>query len=528
MKRKTTCFAGLLLSLIFLFCCGFVKADSGYLKSATYYSDDWVCNFWNSESDNMEAELAQIRADGFNSIILVLPWREFQPGDGSYNSYAFEKLDKVMNAAAAQGLSVSLRVGYTWDYADGTAASTRVDRLPFDEQTRNDWFAYLKKVYTAASAHENFAGGFMTWEDFWTFMSSGSTKYGNNAEGYRYAKVSGYTDFALKNYSIEELQTLYHDDNLSKGTIYFPNRASQARKVVYQWYDSFLMQLLSESQKYFPNLSYEARLDYDRVNNMNGGSEVVTHESTYGAANASYTSAMYSIPMGQDTEGQKIDAGTALNSMRSILANMQQTAGKKIYVEQLLFTDNTLGYEKNAQLAESEKPVFLRSAADILRTYTNGYGIWTYRDYGNNKLFNAQFALGKNGWKFEGKADVKKIDGTNAAVLTQGDAISQGCADSAGTQNGSTTTVKVTLGGQGKVKVTLDGTSRVFNVKEKHNESFTVSGNPNSIRFESISGRVTVDNVYVYNFVTEGKLYHEDGSADSCIAALRELNAKLG
>ena len=528
MKRKSTYFAALLTVLTFLLCCGFVKADSGYLKSATYYSDDWVCNFWNSESDNMEAELAQIRADGFNSIILVLPWREFQPGDGSYNSYAFEKLDRVMNAAASQGLSVSLRVGYTWDYAEGTAASTRVDRLPFDEQVRNEWFAYLKKVYTAASAHENFAGGFMTWEDFWTFMRSGATKYGNNAEGYRYAKSSGYTDFALKNYSIEELQTLYHDENLTKGTVYFPNRASQARKVVFQWYDSFLMQLLSESQKYFPNLSYEARLDYDRVNNMNGGTEMITHESTYGAAGASYTAAMYGIPMGQDTEGQKIDAGTALASMQSILANMQQTAGKKIYVEQLLFTDNTPGYERNAQLSESEKPVFLRNAAGILRAYTNGYGIWTYRDYGNNKLFNAQFALDKSGWKFEGKADVKKIDGTKVAVLTQGDVISQSCADSAGTQNGRSTTVRFTLGGQGKVRVTADGTSRVFSVQEKHEESFTVSGNPGSIRFEGVGGRITIDNVYVYNFVTEGRLYHEDGSADSCIGAVRELNAQLG
>ena len=288
------------------------------------------------------------------------------------------------------------------------------------------------------------------------------------------------------------------------------------------------MQLLSESQKYFPNLSYEARLDYDRVNNMNGGSEMITHESTYGAAGASYTAAMYGIPMGQSTDGQKIDAGTALASMQSILANMQQTAGKKIYVEQLLFTDNTPGYERNAQLSESEKPVFLRNAAGILRAYTNGYGIWTYRDYGNNKLFNAQFALDKSGWKFEGKADVKKIDGTKVAVLTQGDVISQSCADSAGTQNGRSTTVRFTLGGQGKVRVTADGTSRVFSVQEKHNERFTVSGNPGSIRFEGVGGRITIDNVYVYNFVTEGRLYHEDGSADSCIGAVRELNAQLG
>ena len=49
------------------------EAASSYLKAATYVSDAWVSNFWNSESDHMDEELAQIAADGFNSIVLVVP-----------------------------------------------------------------------------------------------------------------------------------------------------------------------------------------------------------------------------------------------------------------------------------------------------------------------------------------------------------------------------------------------------------------------------------------------------------------------
>ena len=45
------------------------NGENGYLKSATYYSDEWVINFWNSESNHMEEELKQIAEDGFNSII---------------------------------------------------------------------------------------------------------------------------------------------------------------------------------------------------------------------------------------------------------------------------------------------------------------------------------------------------------------------------------------------------------------------------------------------------------------------------
>ena len=97
------------------------NGENGYLKSATYYSDEWVINFWNSESSHMEEELKQIAEDGFNSIILVVPWREFQPSMNPqrYNDYAWEKFDRVMEAAQRQNLKVMLRVGYTWDYYSG-------------------------------------------------------------------------------------------------------------------------------------------------------------------------------------------------------------------------------------------------------------------------------------------------------------------------------------------------------------------------------------------------------------------------
>ena len=148
------------------------EAAPSYLKAATYVSDAWVSNFWNSESDHMDEELAQIAADGFNSIVLVVPWREFQPGvlPVSYNRYAFQKLDKVMNAANAHGLMVELRVGYVWDYYNDDVATGRFRDLLKDPSTRAAWLAYAKQIYRTASAHSNFHGGFMTWEDFWNYV----------------------------------------------------------------------------------------------------------------------------------------------------------------------------------------------------------------------------------------------------------------------------------------------------------------------------------------------------------------------
>ena len=127
-------------------------ASSSYLKASTYVSDAWVSNFWNSESDHMEEELAQIAADGFNSIVLVVPWREFQPGvlPISYNRYAFQKLDRVMSAAQAKGLMVELRIGYVWDYYSDDVATTRYKELLKDSSTRAAWLAYAKQIYRTA------------------------------------------------------------------------------------------------------------------------------------------------------------------------------------------------------------------------------------------------------------------------------------------------------------------------------------------------------------------------------------------
>jgi len=72
-----------------------------YLKSATYFGDEWVMNFWNSELEDLETDFEKIRKDGFNSIIVAVPWREFQPQMDPmvYNDFALDQLDRVMAAA---------------------------------------------------------------------------------------------------------------------------------------------------------------------------------------------------------------------------------------------------------------------------------------------------------------------------------------------------------------------------------------------------------------------------------------------
>lgn len=520
--------AGLLLTLTaFFLICGFAKPNQGYLKSATYYSDDWMVNFWNGESDDMDAELRQIAGDGFNNIILVLPWREFQPENGSFNSYAIERLHKVMNAAEAQQLSVMLRVGYTWDYyPEGKSAVVRVNELPYSSFTRKQWFSYLSRIYSEASAHANFAGGFATWEDFWTFTST-ATSYGKNKKGIENAEKSGFRDYALAHYSIEELREIYKDQGLTEDTIYFPSKANYALKIFYDWYDAFLMELIADSQQFFPDLSFEIRLDGDRVLRNDGSTEWYMHQNSFRSLRSSYASAMYGVPM--FIGGGRVSAGRALQGTQQALA-FAASSGKPVYVEQLLFTESTPGYEDMAKIHPEEEPAYLLSLPGLLRSMTNGYGIWVYRDYGNNKLFNPQFGLRERGWKLENNARVEQRAGSNAARLAKGGKLSQQLEASAGTQNGRDTTVRFRLSGDGKVTVRFGSAAYSFPAKSREWETVQhlFSGNSGVLSFECTDGYVYIDNVNAYNLVTEGHLYHLDGSEDYCIPAIRTLNSQLG
>lgn len=539
MKRPYMKAAAILGAAAFLFTSGFARAEdhaagtAGYLKSATYYSDDWVVNFWNSESRHMDQELARIAQDGFNNIILVVPWREFQPGMSpcTYNQYAWDKLDRVMDAAAAQGLSVMLRVGYTWDYCGAGNVMERYQGLMQEGTERSAWLEYVGRLYQAASSHENFCGGFLTWEDFWNFTDS-SASLGNGVKGRSMAKACGYVDYARENYELEELEEMYGHKLSGYDDLYFPARDSQARSVFYGFYDQFLNELLADSQTVFPGLSMEVRLDVDPVEHKDGSQEGFMHSSTFPSGSAAYTSAMYGIPMGFMNEHERVTAAEALEKVPVFLNRLHvYSGGKPVYLDQFLFTDNTVGYEYNAQLRDDEKSLYLEGVAPILKNSTMGYGIWTYRDYGDNKLFNAQFALGMDGWRFSGGSCIVEDENGKSAMIPSGGNIYQNLGGRMTGNTGKDTYVKLRTGAAEKCRLTIrmGSQSRTVDVKEERKVELKFSNCRPSDFTISVSGGkgAYVDDVQVYTFVTQGELYNMDGSEGKCIEALRLMNQKL-
>lgn len=502
-----------------------------YLKSVTYFGDEWPINYWNSEDKNMEANFDRIVADGFNSIILVVPWREFQPSTMpvSYNQYAFDRLNEVMDSAERHGLWVTLRIGYSWDYFGGSQLPERFANVIIkDSADLYAWLDYSKKLYETASAHPNFYGGFITWEDFWDFtyfMSRENTR----EDRISWAKQCGYTEYLQARYTLEEVGDRYGAQFASFDEVYIPYGNHPSAALFYDYYDDFLMEFLKKTQAVFPELSMEVRADGDVIYDADGNRGYYSHGRTFSCEGAPYSALMYSVAMGQANNFERITAQTALDAMRGHLANIYAIGGgKKLYIEQLLYMDTTAEFSHNAQIQDDQVDDYIMNLAPILQDTTMGYGLWVYRNYVNNGVYNSQFALGTQGWKTNGDIPVEDRSGSKMVRLSSGDEISQELFSRlnqgdqlyvqfyADSDSGASLTVKV---GDSKRTLRVNGKTNFFySIPWQHKYDIT---------FTSDKGTVYLDDIRIYTYEQNGRIYDVDGNPLDLDGAFRSLNSQL-
>nr|WP_318702811.1 cellulase family glycosylhydrolase [uncultured Acetatifactor sp.] len=511
-----------------------VFGSGGYVKSATYFAEEWPINFWNSEMDNLESDMAQIKEDGFNSIIIVIPWREFQPEINpiQYNNNAFAALDKVMKAAEKQDLDVYVRIGYTWDFFNdqNQNIADRFYGLLYDEQIKEAWCAYVAKMYECLSQYDNFAEGFITWEDFWNNLAICDEP--DTSRRLEYAQQIGYGKWVRESYSLEEYNTQYGTQYNSYEEIAIPHRDEPAMYAMYEYYDDFLLSLLAESQEIFPNLSMEVRLDWDVTYNNAGTVEYYNHMDTFACGDSSFTSTMYGIPMGFENVGEKVSYLEGLQKTEYILSQLQQqNENKPVYVEQFIFADNTPAYKNNAQIKEDETDDYLENVSDILLEYTSGYGIWTYKNYEANMIYNPQFALQDDGWKCEGDVQFSVYEESVVCELGENGAISQEIPDVRNHFDSDEYILSISIANvvqEGKLQIAVGNEMLVLDINESGNIELTFNKNDSfNIQIKSVDGKMYVDNIKLYSQIQNGFLYDEDGNELSCIKSLRILNSQL-
>ena len=498
------------------------------VKGVTYAGREWVINFWSTETEYLEEDLRQIREDGFNTIILCVPWREFQPylSNSFFNDYAITKLQEICREAEEQGLSVMLRLGYSWDYYDNFDVLARYERLIWDDTYLDAWKAYAKKIYETVSSYASYQGAFLTWEDFWNFVDKEKTLPGTY-NGRKLAEDMGFRDYVLSHYDRETLLELYGEEDLAEDPE-FPAPDSPAYKLFFEWYDQWLNELLQETQEVFPGLSMECRLDQDPYPLPDGSLAGYNHSATFPCGSAAYSSVMLSASMGYP-EGMELNAADTAAMSAHLLSNSAAYGGKPVFVDQFLYMETTPGYEQLPYLPEEQVNDYLTRMGDVFRRQTIGYGIWTYRDYADSVIYNPEFGLKLKGWDTMGTVSVTEQDGSLMAKLSQGASLSQDLSYrnylsedkvmfEARVIAESPTTLTVTVGGISR-KVTVQGDSLLeLEFPGKSGEKIQIRA----------GGQVLLDNIKLYSHLTEGGIYELHGEPGPYLEGIRACNAAIG
>ncbi len=509
----------------------------GYVRSATYFGDEWPINFWNSEMDHLDRDMAQIREDGFDSVILVIPWKEFQTSTNpiEYSDYAFDRLDRVMDAAGGAGLKVYARVSYMWDFANDANEDIheRLTRLFHDLDTRGAWLEYVGKLYRQLNMHADFAGGFLTWEDympvFLRFCDLPSPQDRLDA-----AKTMGFQEYLRSQYALADYNRTFNVQYGSYEDIPFPRRDEPAIRTAYEFFDRSLNELLADGQAVFPNLSLEVRLDgdplFDAKGNPNG---YYMHEATYDCRQSDFTSVMYGIPMGFENRGERVKAKAALVHTRDMLRFLaERNGGKPVYVEQFLFFDNTPQFAHNAQLEDGEIGEYLLTCPEVLRRFSAGYGVWTYRDYYDNMLYNNGFFLQGRGWETTGKVSFEKTGDSAVCRMEAPAVIRQQVPDVRDGFGGKELTVSFEVtecAVPGTITVSLGTQRQSVNVEHAgaYQTVFPRRGSIQCVALEAESGTLAVDNIRLYDYVQNGLLYDSDNRPLEQRDNIREMNRLL-
>lgn len=510
-----------------------------YIKAAHYFGDEWPINFWSSELNNIDKDFNKIKDDGFNSIVLVIPWGEFQPKITpiEYNDEVFNRLKNIIEKADRQKLNVILRIGYAWDF-DPEVQLPNVERLRAlytDEQVYKAWLAYIEKIREVTLGYENVNFAFLTWEDFWGIVEEASHLKTLNQRT-KLSEEIKFPAYLKKEYTLKQLSEIYGYEISSWETIPIPEKETEAFKLFYQYIDELLIEkFFNPAKERFPNLSMEVRVDSDPIILKNKQIEWYSHKETFTLPNSEYTTTYYSPAMGAMNNNNEESASKSLKRQELLFKDVKTSSGgNKVFVDQFLYYDNTPNFISNTKIKSNELNDFIIRSADNLKKHTNGYGVWTYKDYAANTVYNPQFEFGMKGWEVKGAdAEIVNNKDDNAVLLKTGGIVTQSIVKDRDFYHASSKTTHLRFNAKSlkrPINLLIKIGNLSFNMEiGSSNKEYKIDIpinqlNDYTLSFESKEGDVVIDDIKLYSFVQEAKIYKLNGKGDTALNAIRSLN----
>lgn len=357
------------------------------VRAAHYFSDGWPLDSLTvMRMPGLRSELKQLRSDGFNTIILVVPWRGFQNSQSpvSYDDFYQRQLQLVLAEAERARLQVLLRVAFAHQVLRGPAVGSirAAQGVLTDASMEAAWLDYHERLSAIVRANSCCIGAFVSWEEFWqTFTHWQRLPPGERRQ---FARSSGFLDY-LESKSVNGMDAV-------------PELQGPGHEHFHGFMNHRIRSLFERARERFPLLGIEYRADRDPLVTAHGTQWLENDPfSDWEPARFSYWAPF----MGAQNEGEAIPALEALESLHTMLRKSSDEGRRTGQVlEQFNFIDDTPKYAGvHAQIADGEMARFLRGAVPLLRRYTSGYGLWAPRDYRCNMLFNTAFLDRGRAWE---------------------------------------------------------------------------------------------------------------------------------
>jgi len=510
-----------------------------YLRAVHYFGRAQPLNFWDSAIlDEAPAHLAQIRRDGFNAVILVVPWRGFQRTvvPSTFDDVNLARLRRLVAMVQAAGLQSIVRISFPWNNDPESVGDfeERTVRLFSDREYRKGWLDYVKVIRRICEAHAGFRFAFFSWEEFPSLREL--MVYRTAAERLALAEILGFRDYLAERFDLAEISRLFgkHFANLSE--VYVPLGDCEAYRVFVDFVNHALGLLLADARTAWPRLAIQLRVDMDR---MEVGGENIWIDNDLRLRDGGMRVTYFFPSMYTSGTGLVLSAAQVLANLTLMLRRVtDERRNTRHFIDQFIFHDESPQFASWARIKSEEIPEYLLGSAALLKRYSRGFAFWNYRDYRVNHLYNAAFIRGLQGWQARGGVTVGPEGEPRVVTLAPGAAVSQRMQpDRVGWGTPHYETMRFaakarTASGTGRLKLTSGGVAEVeFDVgsgEAKHVEvAFPADRHRDGIvefAVENIGAEpVEITDLCLWGFVYRCRLYDEHGHPGEHLAAVRAM-----
>ena len=340
--------------------------------------------------ERLDEEMQAIREDGFDHLILLLPWHALFPERerARLDPWYADRVLQLFQAAQRNQLKVLGRLFYAHSpnpRRDEWLSQRAYGLLQEPVLGAEVLGTQALKLAQLVGGQLAWAGAFMTWEDFWPCFDGPPRQ--DLDDRIALARSSGFSRWIDEYRMVDAAQQaglVQHDDIWP-----IPMHQQESMRLWMGFFDHVLRErILKPCREAFPGLGIEVRADAYPILRDDGSYDWAYFDDykDWPAQRCLYWAPYY----GMVNQGERIDANTAIQGLQGLLE--RQSSQRKPLLEQFNFSDETLHFaENNARILDDELNDFLTRCAPVLEQYTAGYALWAYRDYRENFIENASF-----------------------------------------------------------------------------------------------------------------------------------------